>query len=141
MKLCFHSSRHQTDRQIEDKGLDRQTGSVRLRKSPSFVIGPADVCSSSSLAPPPSLSSHLSRWFKVHVEVRVPTSPPSSVTPCSLHVSVQQTPSGIDLFPLPTKTHTYTHMHTCWMFTACRCAKENAHAEQGQRKTRVVAMS
>lgn len=64
--------------------------------------------------PPPSLSSPVSHWFKVHVEVRAPTSPLLPLTSCSLCVSEQQTPSGIDLFPPQTAQHihTYRHIHT-----------------------------
>jgi len=118
------------DRQIKDKSLDSQTWSVRQRKSPSFVSGPADVCSSSSLNPPISLSSLVFRWFKVHVEVRV-TPPLFPVTPNPLRVSEQQTPSGIDLFPLQTK-HTYTHvafMCSAGVATHCQAYKCSANAQ------------
>lgn len=51
--------------------------------------------------------------------MRVPTSPSSTVTPCSLRVSVEQSPSGINLFPYKQTTH--THIHTCCFYGLCRC--------------------
>lgn len=42
--------------------------------------------------------------------MRVPTSPSSTVTPCSLRVSVEQSPSGINLFPYKQTTHTSTRV-------------------------------
>lgn len=69
IRKVAHSYRIQTDiQEMEDKGSDGQVVSLRQRKSLSFVRGPADLFSSSSLKsthnrPPPLSLPLCGSWF------------------------------------------------------------------------------
>lgn len=126
----------QNTRQIEDKSLDSQTWSERQRKSLSFVSGPADVCSSSSLNPPISPRFSLNSLRFMWRWGFLPPLPPQ--WPLALCVSQwNRAPQGSTSSPT-NKQHTHPHVLLLWslqvlLHTVKHTKSQDAHYASQER--------